>query len=135
MKSSFAFTSKYRWTDLVFTLTAVATTTVALILLRAKLSTQVIALLYLLPVMLSATRWGLLSALVASLAAFLAFNYFFLTPTHTLVVSNPEEFLVLVVFLIVAILISQSVGAANLHAARRALVSWKPRHLYNLTKA
>ena len=131
MKSSFAFTSKYRWTDLVFTLTAVATTTVALILLRAKLSTQVIALLYLLPVMLSATRWGLLSALVASLAAFLAFNYFFLTPTHTLVVSNPEEFLVLVVFLIVAILISQSVGAANLHAAQARARELEATTLYN----
>jgi two-component system sensor histidine kinase KdpD len=135
MKSSFAFVSKYRWTDLVFTLAAVAATTAALILLRAKLSTQVIALLYLLPVMLSATRWGLLSALIASLAAFLALNYFFLTPTHTLTVSNPEELLVLMVFLIVAILISQSVGAANLHAAQARARELEATTLYNLTKA
>jgi two-component system sensor histidine kinase KdpD len=135
MKSSFAFASKYRWTDLVFTLASVATTTVALILLRARLSTQVIALLYLLPVMLSATRWGLLTALVASLAAFLAFNYFFLAPTQTLAVSNPEELLVLVVFLIVAILISQSVGAANLHAAQARARELEATTLYNLTRA
>ena len=87
MRNVFSFASKYRLTDFVFTLVAVAATTVALILLRARLSTQVIALLYLLPVMLSATRWGFLPALVASLAAFLAFNYFFLAPTHTLAVQ------------------------------------------------
>ncbi len=97
MKNVFSFASKYRPTDFVFTLVAVAATTVALILLRARLSTQVIALLYLLPVMLSATRWGLLPALVASLAAFFAFNYFFLVPTYTFVVSDPEELLALLV--------------------------------------
>ena len=133
MKSSFA--SKRSWTDLVFTLAAVATATIALILLRAKLSTQVIALLYLLPVMLSATRWGLLSALVASLVAFLAFNYFFITPIHTLVVSDPEELLALLVFLTVAVLVSQSVGAANLHAAQARARELEATTLYNLTKA
>jgi two-component system sensor histidine kinase KdpD len=135
MRNVFSFASKYRLTDFVFTLVAVAATTVALILLRARLSTQVIALLYLLPVMLSATRWRLLSALVASLAAFLAFNYFFLAPTHTLAVRNPEELLVLVVFLIVAILISQAVSAANLHAAQARARELEATTLYNLTRA
>jgi len=135
MKSSFAFASKYRPTDFVFTLAAVAVTTVALILLRARLSTQVIALLYLLPVMLSATRWGLWPALIASLTAFLAFNYFFLAPTHTLTVRDPEELLVLMVFLIVAILISQAVSAANLHAAQARAREMEATTLYNLTRA
>jgi two-component system sensor histidine kinase KdpD len=130
---SFAF--KYRLTDFLFTLAAVAVTTAALTLLRARLSTQVIALLYLLPVMLSAVRWGLLPALVASLAAFFAFNYFFLVPTHTLTVRDPEELLALVVFLIVAVLISQSVGAANLHAAQARAREVEATTLYNLSRA
>ena len=130
---SFAF--KYRLTDFLFTLAAVAVTTAALTLLRARLSTQVIALLYLLPVMLSAVRWRLLPALVASLAAFFAFNYFFLAPTHTLTVRDPEELLALVVFLIVAVLISQSVGAANLHAAQARAREVEATTLYNLSRA
>jgi len=130
---SFAF--KYRLTDFLFTLAAVAVTTAALNLLRAMLSTQVIALLYLLPVMLSAVRWRLLPALVASLAAFFAFNYFFLAPTHTLTVRDPEELLALVVFLTVAVLISQSVGAANLHAAQARAREVEATTLYNLSRA
>jgi len=117
------------------TLAAVAATTAALLLLRARLSTQVVALLYLLPVMLSATRWGLLPALMASLVAFFAFNYFFIPPTHTLVVGDPQELLALVVFFIVAVLISQSVGAANLQAAQARARELEATALYTLTKS
>jgi len=126
---------RFHLADFLYTLVAVAITTAILILLKARLSTQVIALLYLLPAMLSATRWGLLPALVASLAAFLAFNYFFLPPTHTLAVSDPEELLVLFVFLIVAVLLSQSVGAASLHAAEARAREVEATTLYNLTRA
>jgi two-component system sensor histidine kinase KdpD len=135
MKSILSSPPHYRLADFLFTLMAVALTTAVLVLLRGRLSTQVIALLYLLPVMLSATRWGLLPALVASLAAFIAFNYFFLIPTYTLTVSDPEELLALLVFLIVAVLVSQSVGAANLHAAQARAREMEATTLYNLTRA
>src|SRR5512135_2747324 len=102
MKNALSFASKYRLADFLWTLAAVAVTTLALERVRAMLTIEVIALLYLVPVMLSARRWGLLPAIVASLAAFLAFNYFFLAPRHTLMVSDPRELLALVIFLIVA---------------------------------
>jgi len=134
MKNALSFTLKYRPTDFVLTLASVAAATLVLVLLRSRLTREVIALLYLVPVMLSATRWGLLPAVVASLAAFLAFNYYFLAPTHTLMVSNPRELPALVIFLIVAILISQAVGAANLHAAEARAREMEATTLYNLTK-
>ena len=121
--------------ELLLTFCAVVITTAVLSLLRARLSTQVIALLYLLPVMLSATRWGLLPALAGSLVSFFAFNYFFLTPIHTFAVSDPEEFLALMVFLIVAALLSQSVAAANLHAAQAEFREQEATTLYALTRA
>jgi len=121
--------------DFLFTLGAVAFTTAVLSLVRSQLSTQVIALLYLLPVMLSATRWGLLPALAASLVSFFAFNFFFLTPTYTLAVSDPEELLALMVFLIVAVLLSQSVATANLHAAQAEFREKEATTLYALTRA
>jgi two-component system sensor histidine kinase KdpD len=121
--------------DLLLTLCAVVITTAVLLLLRARLSTQVIALLYLLPVMLSATRWGLLPALAGSLVSFFAFNYFFLTPIHTFAVSDPEELLALIVFLIVAVLLSQAVAAANLHAAHAEFREQEATTLYALTRA
>jgi two-component system, OmpR family, sensor histidine kinase KdpD len=121
--------------DFLLTLGAVALTTAVLSLARSQLSTQVIALLYLLPVMLSATRWGLLPALAASLVSFFAFNFFFLTPTYTLAVSDPEELLALMVFLIVAVLLSQSVAAANMHAAQAEFREKEATTLYTLTRA
>ena len=121
--------------DFLLTLCAVALTTIILSLLRTRLSTQVIALLYLLPVMLSATRWGLLPALAASLVSFFGFNYFFLMPIHTFAVSDPEELLALIVFLIVAVLLSQAVAAANLHAAQAEFREQEATTLYALSRA
>jgi two-component system, OmpR family, sensor histidine kinase KdpD len=121
--------------DFLLTIGAVALTTAVLSLVRSQLSAQVIALLYLLPVMLSATRWGLLPGLAASLASFFAFNFFFLTPAYTLAVSNPEELLALMVFLLVAVLLSQAVAAANVHAAQAEFREREATTLYTLTRA
>lgn len=126
MTSLWARAAHWRVWDYVQTLAALALTTALLIALRARLVTQVIAMLYLLPVMLSATLWGLWPALAASFVAFFAFNYFFLPPTRTLVVNDPQEFVVLIVFLIVAVLLSQAVGLANRHAAQ-ARAKWTRR--------
>jgi len=135
MKNALPFASKSRVTDFLSALAAVAIATVILVWFRSRFTIEVIALLYLVPVMLSATRWGLLPALAASLAAFLAFNYFFLTPKHTFTVSDPRELLALVIFLVVAISISQAVGAANLHAAQARARELEATTLYNLTKS
>ena len=123
-----------RWINFVWTLGAVALTTAVLLLLRSTLSNQVIALLYLLPVMLSATRWGILPALTASLTSFFAFNFFFLFPTFTFAVGNPEELLALMIFLIVAVIISQAVASANLHAVRAEIREREATTLYTLSR-
>ncbi len=126
--------SRYHLAENVLALLAVGLSTAALSAAQSTLSTPIIALLYLLPVMLTATRWGLQPALVASLGAFLAFNYFFLDPRHTLAVRNPEEFLALLVFLAVAALISQLVSSANAHAAQARARELEATTLYNLAR-
>ncbi|MBN1890905.1 MAG: DUF4118 domain-containing protein [Thermoflexales bacterium] len=123
------------WARFGLGLGAVAATTAVLLMVRPWLSSPVIALLFLLPVMLAATRCGLRPALASSLAAFFAFNYFFLVPRHTLVVQNPDEFLVLLVFLIVAVIISQLVSTANAHAAQAQAREREAATLYKLSQA
>jgi len=49
-------------------------------------------------------------------------------------VHNPQELLALVVFLIVAVLLSQAVGTANLHAAEARTREREATTLYNLTR-
>ncbi len=103
---------------------SIAITTALLYLLRDALDTPLVALLYLLPVGISASLWGLGAGIVAALTAFLAFNYFFIEPNFTLVVHNASDLAGLFVFLIVAVAISQLVGRAR---AGQALAIEKAR--------
>jgi two-component system sensor histidine kinase KdpD len=66
-----------------------------------------IALLYLIPVMFSAATFGLRAGLFAGLLSSLAYNFFFLPPTGTLTVSNPENVISILVLLGVAVVTSQ----------------------------
>ncbi len=66
-----------------------------------------IALLYLVPVMFAAASFGLRAGLFAGLLSSLAYNFFFLPPTGTLTVANPENVISILILLGVAIVTSQ----------------------------
>jgi two-component system, OmpR family, sensor histidine kinase KdpD len=123
------------WKGILLALAAVSITTFVLAPLRVRLTVEVIALLYLLPIILAAARWGLASSLTASLTAFVAYNFFFLTPTYSLTVNDPEELLGLVVFLLVAVLVSQSVAESRLQALRTLDRERDAMTLFELTRA
>jgi K+-sensing histidine kinase KdpD len=90
--------------------------TLALHALRSSLSLESQVLLYLLAVVLVAVIGGMAVALASAVAAAFLINYFFVKPVHTLDVAQAEQALALVVFLVVAAVVS---GAVEL-AARRA---------------
>jgi two-component system, OmpR family, sensor histidine kinase KdpD len=97
----------------VFAAGLIVLITLALSALRQVLDTPIVALLLLIPVGLSTAIWGLGSGITAALFAFLGFNYFFISPYYTLTVHRPEDVVVLVVFLAVAVVMSQLVGRAQ----------------------
>lgn len=66
-----------------------------------------VALLYLLPVMVAASLFGLRTGLFAGIACSLAYNFFFLPPVGTFSVSNPENLVSIFVLLGVAVATSQ----------------------------
>ncbi|MBN1429849.1 MAG: DUF4118 domain-containing protein [Anaerolineae bacterium] len=111
----------------------VATTTAILLLLRQQLNTPVVALLYMLPVLGSTVRWGLGSGIIASACSFLAFNFFFLSPYHTLVVHQGQDVIVLFVFLLIAIVISQLVGRVKTSLAHAQAREQEVIQLYKLS--
>lgn len=78
-----------------------------------------IALIFLLPVGLSATFWGLFPGVLAAFICFLAFNYYFIQPVGSFTVHTSEDLVILTAFLGVTIVISQLVGMVkrNLAAA------------------
>lgn len=66
-----------------------------------------IGLLYLLPVMIAATRYGLRTGIVTGLASSLAYNFFFIPPTHTFTIQDPQNIITVLVLLGVAVVSSQ----------------------------
>lgn len=65
------------------------------------------SVVYLLPVLVAAIRWGLVSAIVAAIGGVLASAYLFYPPLYTFRVTDPLEVLNLILFLIVAVIVSQ----------------------------
>ena len=110
-------------------------TTLVFFGLRDLLDTPLIALLLLIPVGLSTAIWGLGPGITAALCAFFGFNYFFISPYYTFTVHRPEDVVVLLVFLIVAVVISQLVGRAQTGMAAAAAREQEATQRYELSTA
>ncbi|GAP20978.1 ATP-binding protein [Leptolinea tardivitalis] len=106
-----------------------------LLFFQSRLSTPVIALLFLLPVVISAGYFNVSGGIAASFAAFFSFNYFFIPPIHTLAVHQTQDILALIVFLLVAVIISQSLSQAKLGMATAVARERETTILYELNVA
>jgi two-component system, OmpR family, sensor histidine kinase KdpD len=86
-----------------WTLAAVAAVTVLGEVLHPSFDLINIALLYLLPVLISAVRWGLGPSFFASFSGVLAFDYFFVPPVFSFTVNDVRHVVGFVIFLLVAL--------------------------------
>ena len=119
----------------IFTLLVTALTTGLLFVLRSSISSAVVALLYLLPVGMSTFLWGLGPGILAAIVAFLAFNYFFIFPYYTFFVHQTQDLLALLVFLVVAVVISQLVGRTRRSLAIATTREREAIRLYELSQS
>ncbi len=62
---------------------------------------------YFIPVLIAATRWGIVSALYAAILGVLASAFFFFPPRFSLTITDPQEVINLVLYVFVAIVVSQ----------------------------
>ena len=94
-------------------LLAVTLTTVILFFIgRDTLGEGVIALLYLVPVGWSASRWGQTAGMAAALSAALMFDFLFIPPFFTFTIATVEGVMILVIFFTVAILVVGRIQSA-----------------------
>jgi two-component system sensor histidine kinase KdpD len=93
--------------------------TAALAPLRQQLNLISDLLLFLLTAVLAALLGGLLPALVAAVLASILLNYYFTPPLHTLAIDQPGNTLALVVFVVVAMLVSSAVDLAARRTRQR----------------
>ncbi len=101
----FSFSLEMLSQSVLAALSVAATTAVLWLIGRATLGEAVIALLYLVPVGWSASRWGQGPGIIAAVMAALMFDFFFIPPFYTFTVGNLEGWLVLVIFTTVAVVI------------------------------
>ena len=129
-KSRFSFSDILGFVLAVITLSLI---TVVLFVLRAELNTSTVALLYLIPVLVSTARWGLWPGVLSAFTAFLTYNYFFLQPYYTFVVHETQDIVALLIFLVVAVFISQLVGRARAGLAAAVARENETTRLYELS--
>jgi two-component system sensor histidine kinase KdpD len=86
-------------------LVSVAVVTGGLLVLRHFLAPINLLLCYVPVVLVVAIRAGRRAAVLAAVASFLAYNFFFVPPLYTLTVEHPQDVIELAVFLGVALLV------------------------------
>src|SRR6266480_2329283 len=94
-----------------------------------------ISLLYLLVILTLASTRGLYAAILASIIAFLSFDYFLVPPYYTFTIAKFDEWLALFVFLVTAIITSQLASALRHRAEQARLREHETRILYELVRA
>lgn len=102
---------------------------------REELNTTLIALLYLMPLGVITALWGLGPGITSALITFLTLNYFFIQPYYTFTVHQPIDIVILIVFLLVAVVISQLVGRAQAGLAAATARERETTQLYELSTA
>ncbi len=94
----------FHWWSYVIVTAIVSLLTILLQPVQTSFELVNIALLYLLPVLISAVRWGIRPAFYAAVVGLVAFDWFFVPPFHSFAVSDLRYVISFAVFLTVATL-------------------------------
>jgi two-component system, OmpR family, sensor histidine kinase KdpD len=73
---------------------------------------------FLIVVLLTALRAGIVAATIASVLATLCLNFFFLPPLYTFSIQNPSNWVALAAFLVTSVTVSRLVTASRTAAER-----------------
>ncbi|MDO9301779.1 MAG: DUF4118 domain-containing protein, partial [Anaerolineales bacterium] len=119
----------------IFSAALIALITFFFIALRDFLDTTLVALLYLIPIGVITTYGGFTPGIISALFSFFTFNYFFIKPYYTLAVHRPLDLVVLIVFLVVAVVLSQLVARAQAGLAAANAREREATQLYEISAA
>lgn len=88
-------------------LVVVCAATVVLRSFGDHINSTTVALTFLLLVLFLANAWGPKPAVLASIVAAASFNYFFLPPVGTFIISDPHNWVAIIAFLLTAVTVGQ----------------------------
>src|ERR1700746_1387729 len=92
---------------------SVTIVSLAVAALKPHLPVLSLGVIYVFAVLAVAVRWGLVPPAITSIASMLAFNWFFLPPTHTFQLRDGANWAVLAVYLVTAIVVSALAARAR----------------------
>jgi K+-sensing histidine kinase KdpD len=121
-------------TDLVFPLLMIGATSFVLAAVARYASFEIHSMLYLIPVIISAVRWGVRAAVVAALASVAVFDFFFLTPLYSFSIAEPSEVVDLAMFLFVALVTGNLAAALRCEADQLRQRERDVRNLHLLSR-
>ncbi len=107
---------------------------VAVYHLWLHVNTTTVALTLLMLVLLLAAKWGLRYAVVTSIAATVAYNYYFLPPIGTFIINDPQNWLALFAFLVSSVVGSRLSERAREEAEDARLGQRELEVLYGLSR-
>jgi two-component system, OmpR family, sensor histidine kinase KdpD len=122
--------------DLAVLIASLSALTGAAVLLRQlpDVSATTVALAFLLVVLATATVGRLWAAIVVSGAAMLTLNFFFLPPLGTFTIADPQNWIALFAFLVVAVIASNLSAAAQARASEAIASRNEVTRLFDLTR-
>jgi two-component system sensor histidine kinase KdpD len=100
---------------------------------RGDVSKTNVVLAFLLVVTASAATGGLGPGIAAAALGFLAFDFLFLPPYNTLIVSEPQDYLSLGVYLLIAVVVSLLVGTSERRRMQAERRERETRMLFDLS--
>lgn len=104
-------------------------------LLRVHVNDTTAGFLYLVAILVVATMGGLIESTMASLAAMLCFNFYFLPPVGTLTIADPRNWIALFAFLATSLTASQLSARAKRRAVEAEDRRGEVERLYALSRA
>ena len=119
---------------IVITLAALGVLVGVLLPFRAQLNIAIPALAFVLPALVGVVIAGFVAGAVGAVGGFLAYDFFFLPPYNTLTVRSPQNWIALLVYVVVVLIVSQVV--ANLRSAREEALgrTEEAQRLYDLSR-
>ncbi len=122
-----------RWLPVAILALALATALTAV--LESGLGIADASVLYLLAVVVTASLYGTWPAVAVSAAAFLVYDFLFTTPRLTLVVADPQEWLSLLLFLVVAVVIGRLTALQSARAAEAERRAGETEALFSIARS
>jgi two-component system, OmpR family, sensor histidine kinase KdpD len=107
---------KLPWLNYALVAGILAVVTLAGVELRAYIPQEAMGLIFIAVIAGAASRFGRGAGLATSIAGFLLWNFFFLSPIFTFSVSDPRDVVALVVFLLVGIVTGSLAGRVRVEA-------------------